>query len=353
MITYKKRFNNFIEGLNLENYRFKKNPKVSVFWENLRTKKSKRIIYRPAPLMAGVVYRQINNSKFEFWWVDFFTNMFKQREDKQIMLEKSFNRRLNINNFGTYTQFKGFNGYYKRFYSTKTTYKRKNLAINSTFWNQKVFKNFLKSQLFFNKNVLERYDYISLKFFLYYIIDQLGPYISEIKVYKKQVNIYIKSDLGRKNINHILNIFHNHIPLSFKQLVELTAVDYPARKNRFDVFYFLLSHKYKHRINIIIEAGEYSPVQTVSNIYSSANWLEREVWDMFGIFFLSHPSLRRILTDYGFEGFPLRKDFPLTGYVDIHYDLEQKRIVYEPLELAQEFRYFDFLSPWERTKIIY
>ena len=133
----------------------------------------------------------------------------------------------------------------------------------------------------------------------------------------------------------------------FKVLVDLTAVDFPDRDARFDVVYNLLSAKHNQRIRVKVATDEDAPVPSVTGVFNSAIWLEREAWDMYGIFFSDHPDLRRILTDYGFEGHPLRKDFPLTGYVEVRYDEDQKRVVYEPVELTQEFRSFDFMSPWE------
>jgi NADH-quinone oxidoreductase subunit C len=133
----------------------------------------------------------------------------------------------------------------------------------------------------------------------------------------------------------------------FNMLVDITAVDYPARPERFEIVYNLLSLKLNRRVRVKCTTDEETPVASVTAVYSTAGWFEREVWDMFGVFFSDHPDLRRILTDYGFEGHPLRKDFPLTGYVELRYDDEQKRVVYEPVKLKQEFRSFDFLSPWE------
>jgi len=133
----------------------------------------------------------------------------------------------------------------------------------------------------------------------------------------------------------------------FKLLVDICGVDYPERERRFDVVYNLLSLKHNHRIRVKLETGEDEPVPSVSGVFKAASWFEREAWDLYGILFSDHPDLRRILTDYGFEGHPLRKDFPLTGYVEVRYDEEQKRVIYEPVRLTQEFRSFDFLSPWE------
>lgn len=135
--------------------------------------------------------------------------------------------------------------------------------------------------------------------------------------------------------------------LQFQQLVELTAVDYPAKQKRFDVVYHLLSLENNQRLRVKIAVEEDESVPTIIGVFTCANWMEREAWDMFGIHFTGHPDLRRLLTDYGFEGHPLRKDFPLTGYTELRYDLEQKRVVYEPVQLQQDFRTFDFISPWE------
>ena len=133
----------------------------------------------------------------------------------------------------------------------------------------------------------------------------------------------------------------------FKQLVDVTAVDHPDREARFTVVYNLLSLRQNQRIRVKTAVAEGATMASVTPVFSSANWFEREVWDLFGVFFSGHPDLRRILTDYGFEGHPLRKDFPLTGHVEVRYDADQKRVVYEPVKLTQEFRSFDFMSPWE------
>ncbi len=154
------------------------------------------------------------------------------------------------------------------------------------------------------------------------------------------------------NLTKILFFLRDDNSCQFKQLVDLTAIDYPAQEKRFEVIYQLLSLKNNQRITVKIQTDEETPVTTVTNLFSSANWLEREVWDMYGIKFKGHPDLRRILTDYGFEGHPQRKDFPLTGYVEVKYDEEKQRVVYEPVKLHQEFRNFDYLSPWEGTEYI-
>ena len=133
----------------------------------------------------------------------------------------------------------------------------------------------------------------------------------------------------------------------FLCFIDITAVDYPEREKRFDVVTHLLSPKYIRRIRLKVETDERSAVPSLVDVYPAANWFEREVWDLFGVYFSGHPDLRRLLTDYGFEGHPLRKDFPMTGYVEVRWDDEQKRVVNEPVTLNQAFRSFDFLSPWE------
>ncbi len=133
----------------------------------------------------------------------------------------------------------------------------------------------------------------------------------------------------------------------FKQLIDICGVDWPEREKRFDVVYNLLSLKNNLRIRVKVATDETTPVPSVASIYSSAGWFERETYDLYGVWFSDHPDLRRILTDYGFEGHPLRKDFPLTGFVELRWDDVQKRVIYEPVKLTQEFRRFDFLSPWE------
>ena len=138
----------------------------------------------------------------------------------------------------------------------------------------------------------------------------------------------------------------------FTSLVDITAVDYPERAERFDVVYHFLSMYQNHRIRLKIAVDTERMVPSLTEIHPSANWFEREVFDMFGILFSGHPDLRRILTDYGFRGFPLRKDFPTTGYTEVRYDEAQKRVVYEPVKLVQEYRQFDFMSPWEGAEYI-
>jgi NADH-quinone oxidoreductase subunit C len=148
-------------------------------------------------------------------------------------------------------------------------------------------------------------------------------------------------------IADLLTHLRDDADLRFRQLIDLTCVDYPDRARRFDVVYHLLSLARNRRVRIKIQTDEETPIPTIVGVHPVADWFEREAFDMFGVVFEGHPDLRRLLTDYGFTGFPLRKDFPMTGYVEVRYDEQQKRVVYEPVKLPQEFRQFDFLSPWE------
>jgi NADH-quinone oxidoreductase subunit C len=148
----------------------------------------------------------------------------------------------------------------------------------------------------------------------------------------------------------VLTFLRDDSQCQFKALMDLCGADYPDRDLRFEVVYNLLSISQNTRCRLKVPTDENTPVPSASVLFSSANWMEREAWDMYGIFFSDHPDLRRLLTDYGFEGHPMRKDFPLTGYVEVRYDDEQKRVVYEPVSLVQEFRSFDFLSPWEGAR---
>ena len=154
--------------------------------------------------------------------------------------------------------------------------------------------------------------------------------------------------LARRNsIRQLLKFLRDDSQTQFKVLVDLCGADYPDREERFEVVYNLLSVKHNQRIRVKLSTDEATPVPTVVGLFSCAGWLERETWDLFGVFFEDHPDLRRLLTDYGFEGHPLRKSFPLTGHVEVRYDQQQKRVVYDPVKLTQDFRTFDFLSPWE------
>ncbi len=153
-------------------------------------------------------------------------------------------------------------------------------------------------------------------------------------------------------IVHVLKFLRDDSLCRFIQLIDLCGVDYPERSQRFDVVYHLLSLHNNTRIRIKCAVGEDETIPSVMNVYPCADWFEREAFDMYGIVFSDHPDLRRILTDYNFEGYPLRKDFPLTGEVEVRYDDEQKRVVYEPVKLVQEYRNFDYLSPWEGAQYV-
>ena len=150
----------------------------------------------------------------------------------------------------------------------------------------------------------------------------------------------------------LITLLRDDVQCEFVSFIDLCGVDYPRRANRFDVVYHLLSPRQNLRVRIKLETDEATPVPSIIEIFPGAGWFEREAWDMYGILFSGHPDLRRILTDYGFEGHPLRKDFPVTGFVEVRYDDIAKRVVYEPVELKQEFRNFDFLSPWEGTDYV-
>lgn len=158
--------------------------------------------------------------------------------------------------------------------------------------------------------------------------------------------------VDRVRIIEVLTRLRDDPALQFETLLDICGVDWPAREDRFDVVYHLLSMRKNVRIRVKCQTDETDPVPSVIEVFPTANWLERETYDMYGILFSGHPDLRRILTDYGFEGYPLRKDFPLTGYKEVRYDDEQKRVVYEPVKLTQEFRSFDFESPWEGVQYV-
>lgn len=179
----------------------------------------------------------------------------------------------------------------------------------------------------------------------------LGDHVASILSHDVVKTELVKEELIvtvlRGSIVKVLTTLRDDANCMFSQLVEVTAVDYPEREERFEVVYCLLSMKHNQRVRVKLSTDEATPVPTVTGVFSSAGWHEREVWDMYGVSFADHPDLRRILTDYGFEGHPLRKDFPLTGYVEMRYDEDQKRVIYEPVRLTQDFRTFDFLSPWE------
>jgi NADH-quinone oxidoreductase subunit C len=155
-----------------------------------------------------------------------------------------------------------------------------------------------------------------------------------------------------QDIVRAVQFLHDDPQCRFISFIDICGADYPGREKRFDVVYHLLSPQHNRRIRIKVEADEVTPVPSIIGIFPGANWFERETYDMYGVLFSGHPDLRRILTDYGFEGHPFRKDFPLTGYVEVRYDDAEGRVVYEPVKLPQEFRNFDFLSPWEGTDYV-
>jgi len=170
------------------------------------------------------------------------------------------------------------------------------------------------------------------------------------KIQMQNDNLICLSDV--ENLIENISQLKKHPELKFKQLVDILAVDYPNKEKRFEVIYLLLSHEKNLRISVKVRVRDDEKIFTLTSIFPSANWLEREVFDMNGIVFQNHPDLRRILTDYEFEGFPLRKDFPLTGYKEVRYDPEKKKVTYEPVKLQQAYRDFDFKSPWQRPEYI-
>jgi len=158
--------------------------------------------------------------------------------------------------------------------------------------------------------------------------------------------------VARDSIGKSLTFLRDDPAFRFVSFIDLTALDLPAREERFEVVWHLLSPTLNQRVRVKVTTSASVPVPSTADVYPATNWFEREVYDMYGVLFTGHPDLRRILTDYGFEGYPLRKDFPLTGFVEVRYDDEEKRVVYEPVKLTQEFRNFDFLSPWEGTDYV-
>jgi NADH-quinone oxidoreductase subunit C len=171
----------------------------------------------------------------------------------------------------------------------------------------------------------------------------LGDAILAVKEHVGEITLTVK----REEISNVLKMLRDTPTLEYQQLMEIAGVDYPDRPERFEVVYHLLSLTMNRRIRVKISTDEATPVPTVTTLWPNAGWLEREVYDMYGVTFAGNPDLRRILTDYGFEGFPQRKDFPLTGHVELRYSEAEKRVVYEPVSLPQDFRNFDFLMPWE------
>ena len=175
------------------------------------------------------------------------------------------------------------------------------------------------------------------------IATDIAGSVLEVQYAFGELTIVVKHD----DIVPVLRYLRDDSQTQFWNIIDICGVDYPERQERFDLVYHLLSPRLNARLRVKISTNDRTPVASVTGIYPGANWFEREAWDMYGILFTGHPDLRRLLTDYGFEGHPLRKDFPLTGYVEVRYDDEVKRVVYEPVSLRQEFRDFDFESPWE------
>lgn len=176
-----------------------------------------------------------------------------------------------------------------------------------------------------------------------YLTEVRSALISSSEIKYGELNVTTTTE----NVIALLTFLRDDAKCGFVNMTDICGVDWPQRAERFDVVYHLLSPKKNLRIRIKVPVGEDQPVPSACGIYPGADWFERETWDMYGVLFTGHPDLRRILTDYGFEGHPLRKDFPTTGFVEVRYDDAAKRVVYEPVELKQEFRNFDFLSPWE------
>ena len=177
---------------------------------------------------------------------------------------------------------------------------------------------------------------------------RLGPALVASKIDRGELTIAIP----REEIVRVLKLLRDDLRCRFECLIDICGVDWPAREKRFDVVYHLLSPRQNQRLRLKVETDEATPVPSAIDVFPAANWFEREAYDMYGILFSGHPDLRRMLTDYGFRGHPLRKDFPLTGYVEVRYDDEQKKVVYEPVKLTQEFRSFDFESPWEAAQYV-
>ena len=175
------------------------------------------------------------------------------------------------------------------------------------------------------------------------IADALGPGVTGFQVARGELILAARAAA----IVEVATFLRDDPRCQFWGIVDITAVDWPGRENRFDVVYHFLSPRRNRRIRVKVEAGEATPVPSIISVFRGADWFERETYDLYGVIFTGHPDMRRILTDYGFEGHPLRKDFPLTGFVEVRYDDELKRVVHDPVRLSQEFRNFDFLSPWE------
>ena len=210
-----------------------------------------------------------------------------------------------------------------------------------------------KEEIYIERNVkLKKYRLYKNKndinwHFVYYISVILNKFVNKIKLKRGEHCIYLRNV---EDLEKVINFLKNNVNCQFKLLMDICGIDYLGKqkinKKRFEVNYNLLSIKYNLRIQLKVSVDEFTSISSIKTFYKAADWYEREVWDMYGLFFKNHKDLRRILTDYGFEGFPLRKDFPQSGYVELRYNNDYKHLVYEPVELSQAFRYFDFISPW-------
>jgi len=181
-----------------------------------------------------------------------------------------------------------------------------------------------------------------------YIAASLGEAITDTAVTYGELTVLPRAE----DVVRVVTFLRDDPRCRFVSFVDICGADYPGRERRFDVVYHFLSPHLNHRIRLKVEADETTAVPSLVGVFPAANWFEREVYDLYGVLFSGHPDLRRILTDYGFEGHPLRKDFPMTGFVEVRYDEAQGRVVYQPVSLSQEFRNFDFLSPWEGTDYV-
>ncbi|PVU94838.1 hypothetical protein BB560_005911 [Smittium megazygosporum] len=178
-----------------------------------------------------------------------------------------------------------------------------------------------------------------------YLMSMMPKFIQQFSVWKDELVIYV----APSGLIPVTTLLRDHTNTQYKQLSDVTGADFPEREYRFESIYNLISYRYNSRIRVKTYSSETTPVPSLTSLFGSAIWGERETWDMYGIFFTDHPDLRRILTDYGFEGHPLRKDFPISGYVEVRYDEQKKRIVTEPLQMSQAFRNFDYSSAWDQT----
>lgn len=222
-------------------------------------------------------------------------------------------------------------------YNNKKIYK----IIKLRYYNNII--NFNSKKITLNKNLKNILKYKNKQEIWLTSLKSILPYwILNIIIIKNEIIIYTCIN----NLNNLIYFLYNHTNTLFKILPDLTAIDYPNKKLRYEIVYLILSIIYTTRIRIKILINEITLVPSIINIYTCANWMERETWDMYGIYFYNHPDLRRILTDYGFNGFPLLKNWPLSGYQEVRYDDEQKRVIYENIEITQEYRNYDILSPW-------